>query len=71
MTAGVAVRRTPIAEPRSLFSADAPEPPRRTLEAAILATFDERRLRGTAPCLVCGEAVDAGGVCSSCGTELS
>jgi hypothetical protein len=71
MTAGVAVRRVPIAEPRSLFSADAPEPSRRTLEAAILAMLDERRLRGTAACLVCGESADASGVCGSCGSELS
>jgi hypothetical protein len=71
MTTGVAVRRAPIAEPRNLFSADAPEPPRRTLEAAILATLDERRLRGTAACLVCGDSADAAGVCRSCGSELS
>jgi hypothetical protein len=71
MTTGLAVRRTPIAEPRSLFSANEPEPPRRTLEAAVLATLDERRLRGTAPCLVCGEAVDGGGACRHCGSELS
>ena len=69
--ARVAIRRAPIAEPRSLFSADAPEPPRRTLKVAILATLDERRLRGTASCLVCVEQVGPSGACDHYGAELS
>ena len=71
MTTAAPARRPPIAQPRTLFAPDSPEAPRRTLEAAILATLDERRLRGTAPCVVCGESTDAAGVCRNCGSELS
>jgi hypothetical protein len=70
VTTAAPVRRAPIAEPRSLFPPDAPQAPRRTLEATILATLDERRLRGTAACVVCGDQVGASGECPTCGSSL-
>ena len=54
-----------------LFSPDAPGRRARTLEDAVMAMLEERRLRGTAPCLVCGEQVGPAGACDHCGAELS
>lgn len=71
MTSAVASRPAPISGRASLFSAQDEAPRARTLEQAVLATLDERRLRGTAPCLVCGERAVSEGACPSCGSELS
>jgi rubrerythrin len=71
VTGAVATRSAPDAERDRLFAADAVEPRRRTLEDAVVAALAERRLRGAAPCLVCGAPTDGDGPCPSCGAELS
>jgi hypothetical protein len=71
VSAAVATRGiAPSARPH-LFEPDAAGTPSRTLEDAVLAAVESRRLRGTSRCLVCGEDADATGVCRSCGSELS
>ena len=67
MTTAVA---TPVA-PVRLFPPDAAGGRARTLEDAVLAAVESRRLRGFAACLVCGERVEASGECRACGSELS
>jgi hypothetical protein len=57
--------------PVRLFQPDAADRRARTLEEAVLAAVESRRLRGASACLVCGSEVDASGECRSCGSELS
>jgi hypothetical protein len=61
----------PALERPVLFAAEGVESRGRTLEDAVLATWRELRLRGGAPCLVCGSTLDAAGACADCGAELS
>ena len=66
----LAVRRSPVVESRRLFAPVADSTQRRTLEDLVIAALDERRLRGTAPCLVCDGRVDDSGECAACGSRL-
>jgi hypothetical protein len=71
VTSAVGARPATITGRTTLFPARLGEPKIRTLDQLVVATLDERRLRGVAPCLVCGERSAAEGACPSCGSELS
>jgi tRNA(Ile2) C34 agmatinyltransferase TiaS len=59
------------AERDRLFAPDTLEPHGRTLEDEVIASWRELRRGESAPCLVCGSALDSAGRCDACGSELS
>ena len=71
MTSAVASRTASVTGRVSLFAQDATQPPPRTLEQTVLAALDERRLRGSTACLICGSPAADATPCPSCGSELN
>ena len=73
MTTVLAQPPIAVEAPRLLDPDRLPSTPRRgpSLEDAVLEVAQELRLRGSAPCLVCGEPTDAAGDCRECGSALS
>ena len=70
MTSTVTAPAAPTAQRARLFAPEAADAAGRSLEESVLAAWNELQLRGTAPCLVCGSALDAEGRCAACGAEL-
>jgi hypothetical protein len=73
VTTGLAAPRVVVEAPRLLDPDKLSPAPRRgpSLEDAVLRVAQELRQRGSAPCLVCGEATDAASECTACGALLS
>jgi hypothetical protein len=71
MSTALAAPAASLGRPTRLFQPDSADRRARTLEDAVMATVETRRLRGRAACLVCGEETPGPGECRSCGSELS
>jgi len=68
-------RRPPARHPAplTLVSSDSPAAAGRgvTLDDVIVERWERLRAGRPAGCVVCGEAMDAAGVCGGCGSALS
>ena len=68
-------RRLPVRRPSSLTLVTSDRPAaagqRLTLDDVLVERWERLRAGRPAGCLVCGESMDAAGVCGGCGAQLS
>jgi len=68
-------RRLPVRRPSSLTLVTSDRPAaagqRLTLDDVLVERWERLRAGRPAGCVVCGEAMDAAGVCGGCGSALS